>query len=160
MANDKNLEDPQPRRRIPKFDFEGAIDKQIREAIERGDFDNLKGHGKPLNLQRDPGVPEEWELAYNMLKNAGFAPDWIEARQEVNATLEKLLAPLQRFRANPPPNESERDDQKAKLSEKFRQGATELNKLIDTYNLKAPNVSVHMRRIRINDELEKYLGRE
>ena len=104
----QNAEPTQPRRRIPKFDFEGAIDKQIREAMERGDFDNLKGQGKPLNLQRDPGVPEDWELAFNMLKNAGFAPDWIEARKEVNTTLEKLLAPLQRFQADPPRDENER----------------------------------------------------
>ena len=35
-------------------DWESAIDKQVREAMERGDFDNLRGTGKPLNLARDP----------------------------------------------------------------------------------------------------------
>lgn len=155
----KPPEDPQPRRRIPRYDFEGAIDKQIREAMERGDFDNLKGQGKPLNLARDPGVPEDMELAHNLLKNAGFAPDWIETRQEVETTKAKLLTPLQRFQSDPPRNETDRAYQKAKLIEKFRAGAADLNKLIDTYNLKAPSPQVHLRRIRIDDELEKYFGK-
>lgn len=29
--------------------FESWVDKQIREATERGEFDNLPGHGKPLS---------------------------------------------------------------------------------------------------------------
>ena len=36
--------------------FESWIDRQIREAMERGEFDNLPGAGKPLEL--DPS--EDW----------------------------------------------------------------------------------------------------
>ncbi|WP_227982545.1 DUF1992 domain-containing protein [Nocardia spumae] len=36
--------------------FESWIDKQIREASERGEFDNLTGAGKPL-----PGVGEPYD---------------------------------------------------------------------------------------------------
>lgn len=36
--------------------FESWIDKQIREATERGEFDNLAGTGKPL-----PGVGEPYD---------------------------------------------------------------------------------------------------
>ena len=28
--------------------YESWVDRQIREAIERGDFDNLPGYGKPI----------------------------------------------------------------------------------------------------------------
>jgi len=34
--------------------FESCIDRQIREAMERGAFDNLPGAGKPLHLDQDP----------------------------------------------------------------------------------------------------------
>lgn len=34
--------------------FENWIDRQIREAMERGEFDNLPGAGKPLHLSDDP----------------------------------------------------------------------------------------------------------
>lgn len=36
--------------------FESWIDRQIREAAERGAFDNLPGAGKPLDLDPD----EDW----------------------------------------------------------------------------------------------------
>lgn len=38
--------------------FESWIDRQIREAIERGEFDNLSGAGKPLEGLDDPD--ENW----------------------------------------------------------------------------------------------------
>jgi hypothetical protein len=34
--------------------YESWIDRQIREAQERGEFDNLPGAGKPLQLDDDP----------------------------------------------------------------------------------------------------------
>lgn len=34
--------------------FESWIDRQIREAMERGEFDDLPGAGKPLQLSDDP----------------------------------------------------------------------------------------------------------
>ena len=39
--------------------YESAIDRAIREATERGEFDNLPGAGKPLNL-RNTGDPDWW----------------------------------------------------------------------------------------------------
>lgn len=41
---------PQPR-------FETWVERQIREAMERGEFDNLQGAGQPLDLGRDD---ENW----------------------------------------------------------------------------------------------------
>ena len=38
--------------------FESWIDRQIREAIERGEFDNLPGAGRPLEGLDDPD--ENW----------------------------------------------------------------------------------------------------
>lgn len=146
------------RKRITLSSFEGSVDEQIRKAMERGDFDNLPGAGKPQNLARDPNVPEDMELAYNLLKNAGFAPDWIETRKEVDAAREKLFAPLKRFLENPPANRNERARAQEKIVLQFRQQAEELNRLIDTYNLKAPTPQVHLRRIRVEYEIEKFLN--
>jgi hypothetical protein len=39
--------------------WESAVERQIREAQERGEFDNLPGAGKPLDL-RDSGDPDWW----------------------------------------------------------------------------------------------------
>lgn len=43
----------------PRPPYESPIDRQIREAIDRGDFDNLPGSGRPLNLGR-PGHERTW----------------------------------------------------------------------------------------------------
>lgn len=138
-------------------DYQSWIDTQIREAMERGEFDNLKNQGKPLNLARDPNVPEEMEMAFHLLKNAGFAPDWIETRAQVQREREKLFAPLERFRANSPAAPAERARLQEKIITEFRARAAELNKLIDLYNLKAPTLQVHLHRIRIEDEIAKFL---
>lgn len=39
--------------------YESAVDKAIREAQERGEFDNLPGAGKPLRM-RNPNDPDWW----------------------------------------------------------------------------------------------------
>ncbi len=144
------------RPRLTVSNLESVVDKQIREAMERGDFDNLRGAGKPLDLARDPNVPEDWELAYHLLKNAGFAPDWIETRKEIDAARAKLFAPLERFLKNIPALPNERARLEQKIVEQFRAQAAELNKLIDVHNLKAPNVQVHLRRIRVEHEIERF----
>ncbi|OQY81892.1 MAG: hypothetical protein B6D41_18955 [Chloroflexi bacterium UTCFX4] len=160
QAHDK--QDQPKRNRLNVSNLESAIDHQslietqIREAMERGDFDNLRGAGKPQNLARDPNVPEEMEMAYNLLKHAGYAPDWIETRKEVDVARAKLFAPFQRFRAKPPKDPPEYARVQNKLVEQFRVQAAELNKLIDLYNLKAPNMQVHLHRIRIEAEIEKF----
>jgi len=142
---------------LTPFNFESAIDKQIREAMERGDFDNLPNQGKPLRLERDPNVPAEWEMAFHLLKNAGYAPDWIETRKQVDTARAKLFAPLERFCADPPPNQDERARQQFKLIEQFRVQAAELNRLIDTFNLKAPHPSLHLRRVRVELQVQEFM---
>jgi hypothetical protein len=36
-------------RKPARMDFDSWVDQQIREATERGEFDNLPGKGKPLS---------------------------------------------------------------------------------------------------------------
>jgi hypothetical protein len=66
-------------------------DQRIREAIERGELDNLEGKGQPLNLEDDRHIPEDLRLAYKILKNANCLPQEIELRKEIRTT-ESLLA--------------------------------------------------------------------
>jgi len=67
------------------MDFFAVIaERRILEAMERGEFDDLPGKGKPLNLEdEDPMVPEELRMAYRMLKNAGLLPPELELRKEI-----------------------------------------------------------------------------
>ena len=72
--------------------IEKAIEKQIREAIERGEFDGLSGAGKPLDLDAYFNTPEELRMAYAMLRSNDFVPPEIETMNEIAALKERLTA--------------------------------------------------------------------
>jgi len=63
--------------------FAQIAEQRIREAIENGEFDNLKGMGKPLDLGDESWIPEDLRMAYRVLKNAGCLPAELELRKEV-----------------------------------------------------------------------------
>jgi hypothetical protein len=66
------------------------VEQRIEAAIAAGEFDDLPGAGKPLDLDDDRLVPEELRVAHRILKNAGFLPPAIETRREI-AGVESLL---------------------------------------------------------------------
>ena len=67
---------------------------RIEEAIARGEFADLPGAGRPLELDDvDPLLPEELRLAYRILKNAGFSPAEVDETAG-RATARKKLALL------------------------------------------------------------------
>jgi len=68
--------------------FESWIDRQIREAMERGAFDNLPGAGKPLHLDPDP---EWWAKAKIADENLEpLLPTALSLRREVERLPETL----------------------------------------------------------------------
>jgi len=69
------------------------VEQRIQEALDRGDFDNLPGKGKPINFEDDSMVPDELRLAYKILKNAGCLPPELELRKEIRQ-MEDLLADI------------------------------------------------------------------
>ena len=64
--------------------FSRVAERRIREAIANGDFDNLPGAGKPLNLEEYFSTPEDLRMAYSILKNANCAPAEVELLKEVS----------------------------------------------------------------------------
>ena len=68
--------------------FAQIVENRITEAIARGEFDNLPGAGKPLDLDDDLLVPEEERIAFRIMRNAGCVPPEVERLAE----LERLLA--------------------------------------------------------------------
>jgi len=74
--------------------LEQIAEKKIREAIERGEFANLPGAGKPLRLEDDSMIPEDLRVAYKILKNAGCIPPELELRREI-ITLRDLLRSIE-----------------------------------------------------------------
>jgi hypothetical protein len=71
--------------------YEKIVEERIKKAMKEGEFENLPGSGKPLNLDDDQFVPEDLRLAYKILKNADCVPPEIELKKEIAKT-EDLLA--------------------------------------------------------------------
>ena len=118
--------------------------------MQEGQFDDLPGKGKPLNLDENPFADPEWELAQHLLKNSGYSLPWIETRQAIEKELAEIRAELRRtweWR-----QAALGQDQPAARVEKqwqrglgvFRERVAELNKRISDYNLQAPSNRFHL----------------
>ena len=73
------------------------VNKQIEEAMERGEFTNLPGKGKPLKLDMNPFLTPQARMTNRLLKENGFAPRWVELEKEIKrgkAQLERILLNL------------------------------------------------------------------
>lgn len=67
-----------------------SIEKRIREAIEAGEFDNLEGAGKPLNLDDYFAAPEDVRMGYSVLKSAKIVPEEVDRLKEIGELKEKI----------------------------------------------------------------------
>jgi hypothetical protein len=124
---------------------EKLIDRQIREAMAEGKFDNLPHQGESLPLV-DDSAAGDWALAYRMLKGASFAPPWIETDKEVRALLARRDAILERA-----PRSSEigrrRDERE------LREVVMAANAAIVRLNHEAPTIRQHRRPLELEAEL-------
>ncbi len=70
--------------------IEKSIEEKIRQAIVAGEFDNLEGAGKPLNLTNYFNTPEDVRMGYSILKSNDFVPEEVEMLKEINGLREKI----------------------------------------------------------------------
>jgi len=136
------------------------IDEQIRQAMARGDFDNLPGKGKPLDLSENPYEDPGWRMAYRMLKENGYTLPWIETRRNIELDFEKAAKSLQQsweWRKTATGRRglmhAEREWQQA--LQLFREDIDKLNKRIRNYNLEVPSDQFQRRQINADLEINK-----
>lgn len=71
---------------------EKLIEKMIKEAMARGEFDNLEGRGEPVDLSEYFATPEDVRLGYKLLKNANIVPEELELLREAEALKAELAS--------------------------------------------------------------------
>lgn len=69
-----------------------AIEEIIQAAMARGEFDNLRGQGKPQDHSEYFSMPEEDRLAFTVLKNAGYIPPEVALLREIDELRSQLRA--------------------------------------------------------------------
>jgi len=73
-----------------KDKFEDLIEAKIKKAMAEGEFDNLPGKGKPLDLKNYYNMPEHLRTAYQIIKNSGYVPEEVRLKKEMETLKEKV----------------------------------------------------------------------
>ncbi|HWQ74813.1 MAG TPA: DUF1992 domain-containing protein [Syntrophomonas sp.] len=142
------------------------VEEQIRKARERGDFDNLAGAGKPLDLEENPFEPAEMRMAFKILKDNDFAPYWIELGKEIDAALEKLRQEIDYFKRYTQLFWADRRDERARQAyEKKKElfymereaDLVKIDKKILDYNLHCPTYRQGRSNLVVAQEMEKII---
>jgi hypothetical protein len=72
-------------RKPPGVSWETWIDRQIREGMERGDFEGLPGHGKPIADLDRPRDEMWWVRSKLRREDVSVLPPTLELRKAVDA---------------------------------------------------------------------------
>jgi DnaJ family protein C protein 28 len=127
--------------------WESLVERQIREAMDAGAFEDLPFRGQPLPIE-DDSAAGDWAMAHRMLKNAGIAPPWIESDKEARRLLAMLEAMLERApRASTLTRDRQRRDYLATVHA--------ANRAIERVNAEAPTDRQHRRPLDVNGEVER-----
>ena len=129
----------------PQFahSWESLTERQIREAMDAGEFENLPYAGEPIPIDDDGS---EMALAHHVLRQAGFAPGWIATDAEIRLLLGRRDAVLARARRAGPPV---RDRDRAELTGLV----ADVNALVLRLEHAAPTTRQHRPRLDLDREL-------
>lgn len=69
--------------------FDHYVESKIQKAIDNGEFKNLPGFGKPLNLEF-MNQPAHIRIATSIMKNANVLPEELQIRKDVYSLRQQL----------------------------------------------------------------------
>jgi len=141
-----NRIDAEGRRQVAPT-WESLVDRQIREAMEDGEFDDLPYRGQPIPLGDDT-FAGDWAMAYRMLRNAGVAPPWIEADKQARELLARRDVLLARAQVASPIG-------RARYRIELERLVIEINAAIARLNAEAPTDRQHRRPLDLAVELDR-----
>jgi DnaJ family protein C protein 28 len=119
--------------------WESLVERQIREAMEAGAFDDVPHRGERLPIE-DDSAAGDWAMAHRMLRNAGMAPPWIESDKEARRLLAELEALIERAPRTSPLS-------RARLLTQVARIVADANRAIERINAEAPTARQHRQRL-------------
>ncbi len=128
--------------------WESLVERQLREAMDEGKFEDLPYRGRRIPLD-DDSLAGAWAMAWHVLRNAGAAPPWIEADKEVRDLMARRDAILARAAgASPSARRRDRATLEAVVSE--------INAAIARLNVEVPTDRQHRRPLSLPEELARF----
>jgi len=146
-----------------RHDWSNLIEDLIEEGRQSGAFDNLPGRGKPLNLNKNP-YGRELEAAHNLLKNNELIPAWIAERNAVLQQIASLREEIKRVwtRHEHEFQHAQAEGHRGALTiswddacQKWEAKIKDINKRIDTFNLKRPSNTLEIFKLKMEEELDR-----
>ena len=111
--------------------WDSLVERQIREAIVAGAFDDLPHHGKRLPIE-DDSAAGDWAMAHRMLRNAGMAPPWIESDKEARRLLAEIDSVIERAPRTSPMSRARERANLARLVEAANRAIARINAVAPT----------------------------
>lgn len=140
------------------------VSQRVEEAMRRGDFDNLSGRGKPIDVTGDPFVPSDQQMAFKLLRNNGLVPAWIGDRKAMLNQIEGFREQLATIagQAHQAWITAQDDNRRTEVAERWthwvlrwEEEIRELNKQIGDLNMKQPSVRLEVFKLRLDYELHR-----
>lgn len=159
-------EDAAPATDAPRSEMEwnDLISHRIEEAMRNGAFDNLRNKGKPLPNQHNPHVPADQQMANDLLKNNGLAPQWITDRTSMLRAIDAFRAKVRsvaaeyreawRDAASPIARNQLRDRWTLQLAT-WEEEIRLLNQRINVINLQQPIARLEIFKLILDEELKR-----
>ena len=162
---DENEQTGRPVGKLSGRQYHHYIEEQISEAVARGEFDNLRGTGKPLNLE-DDSLAGDKTSAYRLLKQNGYAPPEIELLKEIRRENERVEQQVNRLRSQArdmrvrrvPPFPGEKrayNESVEKAATAYEEKLRALNRKILTFNLSVP-ATMHMTFLDVEKKMQQF----
>lgn len=129
------------------------IDEQIEMAQKRGDFDGLRGHGRPLKAD-EKRFGSETDMAYKMVKDGGYTLGFISERKKLLQKIAGMRSQLA-FEAEKNDGSIGAELRWKHSLDSFRRQVRKLNRAIRNYNLKAPREQFHILTLDPDWEIER-----
>lgn len=128
------------------MDFSRLVEEKIREAIDAGAFDDLKGAGKPFDKLEDSSG-EDW-MGFHILKSNGFLPEWLELRKQISLMRGSVVDALAGWRSAIVRYGAGDHILAREAQAEYVAKAKTINAMIDLHNLRCPSIHLEIARFR------------
>lgn len=161
-TEDQKPEEPKAPGPRTEAAWNDLISHRIDEAMRNGAFDNLRNKGKPLLIERNPYVPQEQQMANDLLKNNNLVPHWISERNAMLDTIARFRTQFQSIAQQFQTQWQSSTDTKFREQlgaswqrqvESWGQEIKDLNRRITSLNLQQPVARLEIFKVLLDEEL-------